>query len=822
MLGIASLVLIAFAGLSYRQWERYRRVNADIERSREALAAVNGLLATLADAESGVRGFMLTDRTSYLEPYNRALEQLPSDLAALKRLLSSTSGETKEFVQLNSLANQKMDELRQTVDVDRTQGIQAALSILRTDQNRQTTDAIRALCSQIQRDEGANQARASAGGEAAAGFVLLATVVASLVLLFLFAFGLEPFASPDPHAWRRTWPLRYGAAFLSVAAIALLRAVLTPLIGATNFPFTLFFCAVMFAAWFGGLRPALLAIVLSLLAGSWFFAAPTKTLLVSGRDDQVAMLMIVLVGFGTALLSRSQRNAVERALLAEKSERDERQRFETTLASIGDAVIATDGEGRITFANKVALALLKCPEAQMRGQPLDDIFKTVNEFTRAPIKIPIARAMREGEIVAPVTHTVLISRDRTEETPIDHNAAPILNSEGTVQGAVLVFRDVSGRRKSEKQLAEQALLLEKAFSDAQSQRQRLGIALIAGRMGVYDVKPIENIFWWSTETYSLFGVNPVDFKPTRDSFAALIHPGDRETFMKYWDENIATYQPLNHEFRILTEGAKERWISCRGMPKYDDSGLPMHYSGLFLDITERKAAEQVRRQFEKLSAAARLSAAIAHEINNPLGAVTNLIYLANTVPGVPESVMELLTQAQQELERIAHATRQALGFYRESSRSERLEVPELLESVLKIFSPRIEGKKIKTVTKFRSCEPVYGVRGEIRQVISNLLINAIEAVPEGGTISLETRSARTDVGSAIEILVADDGHGIAGADLDHIFEPFFTTKAGTGTGLGLWVAKEIIERHQGSIEVRQANGGSATGGVTFIVRLPSS
>lgn len=112
--------------------------------------------------------------------------------------------------------------------------------------------------------------------------------------------------------------------------------------------------------------------------------------------------------------------------------------------------------------------------------------------------------------------------------------------------------------------------------------------------------------------------------------------------MEYWDENIAGYQPINHEFRILTPDGRERWISCRGIPKYDDSGSPVLYSGLFLDVTERKDPERVLRQFEKLSAAARLSAAMAHEINNPLGAVTNLIYLARNPLGFRSRVRTAL------------------------------------------------------------------------------------------------------------------------------------------------------------------------------------
>ena len=191
-------------------------------------------------------------------------------------------------------------------------------------------------------------------------------------------------------------------------AIALLRAALTPLIGRTNLPFTMFFYAVAFAAWFGGFRPALLSIVLSLVSGAYFFAAPTGTLFVSGRDDQVAMLMIVVVGFGVALLSRSQR-AVDRALRAENAERNERQRFETTLASIGDAVVATDAAGRVTFANKIALSLMRRTEPEIAGKPLDEAFRIINEFTRAKVESPVARVLREGAIVGLANHTVLIA-----------------------------------------------------------------------------------------------------------------------------------------------------------------------------------------------------------------------------------------------------------------------------------------------------------------------------------------------------------------------------------------------------------------------------
>ena len=126
------------------------------------------------------------------------------------------------------------------------------------------------------------------------------------------------------------------------------------------------------------------------------------------------------------------------------------------------------------------------------------------------------------------------------------------------------------------------------------------------------------------------------------------------------------------------------------------------------------------------------------------------------------------------------------------------------------------------VRGYLECGPVNGVRGELRQVFSNLITNAIEAVKQGGTIWLGAQSAGSGKEQSIEITIADDGGGIAAEHVDQIFEPFFTTKAGTGTGLGLWVAKEIIERHRGSISLHQTNGKDGQGGATFKIRLPGA
>jgi PAS domain S-box-containing protein len=439
--GIVALVLMAIVGLSYRQFRQYSRANADGAQSRTIVDSIDHFLETITEAETGQRGFLLTGEDRYLDPYNRAIQEIPAELSATSRLLAARSGQSSDVARLNALTADKLLELRETIELRRTRGLALAMSIVLSNRGQQSMEQIRAICDQIRRTALSSESQASAEGEAAAGTALLATIAGSVVLLFLFAFGLEPFASPEPQASRRSWLLRYGAAILAVVTIALLRGALTPLIGRTNLPFTMFFYAVAFAAWFGGFRPAVLSIVLSLLIGSWFFAVPTGSLLVSGRDDQVAMLMIVVVGFGVALLSRSQRGAVEQA-------GRERQRFETTLASIGDAVIATDQRGNITFANRTALSLLRTRASEVSGKPLDDVFRIINELTRATVESPVAKVLREGAIVGLANHTVLIAADGTE-VPIDDSAAPIRIGDGPLEGVVLVFRDITERRHAE-------------------------------------------------------------------------------------------------------------------------------------------------------------------------------------------------------------------------------------------------------------------------------------------------------------------------------------------------------------------------------------
>ncbi len=252
-----------------------------------------------------------------------------------------------------------------------------------------------------------------------------------------------------------------------------------------------------------------------------------------------------------------------------------------------------------------------------------------------------------------------------------------------------------------------------------------------------------------------------------------------------------------------------------GAPIRSAAGGTQEFIGVIMDSTELKLAKDALIRTEKLSAAGRLAASIAHEINNPLEAVTNLLYLARSGR---EKTQEYLALADEELARVTHLTKQTLGFYRDSGAPEMVDISLLVEGVLNIYQSKVKRNQIRVVKDLRATEKISTVAGEVRQVISNLLANAIDACPVKGVIHLRTKQAPVN-GPAIRgvwVTISDTGSGIDPALRGKIWEPFFTTKKDVGTGLGLWVSKQIIDKHAGFIRFR-----SSAQGTVFWLFLPS-
>jgi PAS domain S-box-containing protein len=240
------------------------------------------------------------------------------------------------------------------------------------------------------------------------------------------------------------------------------------------------------------------------------------------------------------------------------------------------------------------------------------------------------------------------------------------------------------------------------------------------------------------------------------------------------------------------------------------------------DITELKRAEAALLQSEKLAAVGRLAASIAHEINNPLEAVTNLIYLARR-DAASDEVREYLEMAERELRRVAVITNQTLRFHKQATRPRLVSSEELFESVLSIYHGRVVNAQIRIERRSRGNASVTCFDGEIRQVLNNLVGNAIDAMhPQGGRLLLRSReSTEWSTGRrGIVLTVADSGAGMSAAVIKKAFEPFFTTKGESGTGLGLWVSQEIVARHEGGLRVRSSQREGSKGTV-FTVFLPT-
>jgi PAS domain S-box-containing protein len=261
-------------------------------------------------------------------------------------------------------------------------------------------------------------------------------------------------------------------------------------------------------------------------------------------------------------------------------------------------------------------------------------------------------------------------------------------------------------------------------------------------------------------------------------------------------------------------------IEDSAAPIRDDSGRTIGVVLVFRDATAARDAQEVLRKTEKLAAAARLSATVAHEINNPLEAVVNLLYIAKTTPEATPELIAHLTMAEQELERVAHITRQTLGFYRESNTPAEIDLRTVIEPILRLYANKIAGKNIHLDFSVDDPPPVWAIAGELKQVIANLVSNAIDAVGMGGKIVVRCGLVETQAAKMAEIVIADDGPGVAPELLDRIFDPFFTTKQDVGTGLGLWVAKEIVGRHGGNLCVAQARDKSSLKGAAFVICLP--
>jgi PAS domain S-box-containing protein len=285
-------------------------------------------------------------------------------------------------------------------------------------------------------------------------------------------------------------------------------------------------------------------------------------------------------------------------------------------------------------------------------------------------------------------------------------------------------------------------------------------------------------------------------------------------------ENIRAGRRVEHfETKRRTKSGQLIDVSLTVSPIRDWHGRVIGASKILRDVSTRKRLEQALLQAEKIAATGRMAATIAHEINNPLEAVMNLIYLLRPMIVDPAGI-SYFESVEMELRRVSHIAKQTLGYYHEHAAPSIASIGEVVLHAITIYEPRCMATGIEIRKAIHSSRKIVLRRGEMMQVVSNLIMNSIYAMQAGGVlfISVEDAAAPLD---GIVLTVQDNGVGIAESDLPRVFEAFFTTRSTVGTGIGLFVAKQFVEGHGGQIEI-ESGRGEENHGTTVRVFLPAS
>ncbi len=488
----------------------------------------------------------------------------------------------------------------------------------------------------------------------------------------------------------------------------------------------------------------------------------------------------------------------------EEGLRSSQAKLEGVLGSAMDAIISVNEQQRIVLFNQSAEIAFQCPASEAVGSTLDRFIPISfreshrEHMRRFETEGVTARSMKSPSILRAV-------RRDGPEFPIEATISQV-QADGEKLFTV-ILRDITERERS-----EEALRISKA---------RLDMAVEVASLGEWELDLNLGIGSRSLRHAHIFGYPTTDEVWTYAKFLDHVLPQHRADVEKKLDA-AWTGGSWDFETQIRRVDGEVRWIWIRGRSSLDQQGQPASAFGTVMDITDRKHAEEVLLRTEKLASVGRMAASISHEINNPLEATVNALYITAHLPELPPAAHEYLQMADEELKRIAHITRQSLGFYRESNGPMATTVTAILESAIDVLKSKINNKQATIERQWDAEVEIVAIAGELRQVFSNLLSNSLDAIEQGGTIKLRVFSFETSGNGRryVRVTVADNGQGISASSLPRLFEPFYTTKGTIGTGLGLWVTKQIIDKHDGTIQVRSNTQGSQTGTV-FSVVLPT-
>jgi PAS domain S-box-containing protein len=554
---------------------------------------------------------------------------------------------------------------------------------------------------------------------------------------------------------------------------------------------------------------------------------PTQISINSLQTRNITMTFLVVTDLTEHMDEEVKRYTTE-VELAQLALSESEQRWATTLASIGDAVIATDTSDKITFMNTVAEQLTECTLNEARGKPVQEIFRVINEFTRRNVEDPVARVIEKGMIDGLTNHTILVRKNGTE-VAIDHSGAPIRDKDGKTTGVVLVFRDITERKKLEKEA-------HRLLGAVQQERDKISSLL----------NSINDEVWFADTEKRYTLANPSAIKEFKlDSSAQSINVENLVANLEVYRPDgsprpVEEAPPLralkgeivkNQEEIIRTPASGElRYRQVSSAPVRDSEGNIIGSVSVVRDITElkqlqnrlqehaenlEKLVEERTKQLkdsERLAAIGQTAGMVGHDIRNPLQAISGDLYLIREeLRSMPKSeAMEESVEAIEENTAYINKIVSDLQDYTRPLTPNIVEIniKDLINSTLIVVNIPENIKTEVTIQENLSLkvDPTY-----LRRALTNLTTNAVQAMPNGGKLTIKVLSNK----DRTIISVKDSGVGIPEEAKPNLFKPLFTTKP-KGQGLGLAVVKRLTEALGGTVTFESQEGK----GTKFIIELP--
>lgn len=463
------------------------------------------------------------------------------------------------------------------------------------------------------------------------------------------------------------------------------------------------------------------------------------------------------------------------------------------IASSDDAIISKDLNGIISSWNEGARRIFGYEASEMIGQSVLKLIPPDLAYEEESI----LRMIRSGERID--HFETMRMRKNGERFPVSVTISPIRDDAGKIVGASKILRDITDRRRMDDSRFRLAAIVDSA-DDAIISKDLNGI-----------------ITSWNQGARRLFGYEAEEM--IGQSIVRLIPEHLRYEEVEILRKLKAGEKIEHYETMRLGKDGQIRQVSITVSPIRNSEGAVIGGSKIARDVSDRKKVERLVIEAEKIATTGRMAAVIAHEINNPLASVLNLIFLARQEDVSREDAKRYLATAESELERVAHIAQQTLGYYRETVSTSPVHLRELVENVLTVYRTRLALRNIAVEVSLQDEGEISVRSGEIVQVLSNVLSNAVDAMPDGGRLSVTTMRHSGEGREGLRLTVRDTGRGIAPEHLHRIFEPFFTTKGDVGTGIGLWVSRQLVEGHGGQILVTSSTDREASG-TTVSIDLP--